>query len=158
MKNSVSAVQSRSCSADDFQGVFPYLTAAEIELLCPFLEERVFSRGETLMSEGEVGGFMGFLVSGKLAVKKETSFPGKYILVAVLERGSMVGEISVVERGRRTATVMATEDSLLMVLSADSFDRMLIENSTIAIKLLQKMIRILGSRLRKASDRLSRLL
>lgn len=158
MNNDVALEQAGMFSTDELQDIFPYLTVSEVDVLWPFLEKRVCLRSETIMSEGDVGDFMGFLVSGKLAVKKETTFPGKYILVALLERGSMVGEIAVVERGNRTATVMATEDSLLMVLSADSLDRMLVEHPAIAVKLLRRVIHVLGFRLRKASDRLSRLL
>ncbi|HIJ79624.1 MAG: cyclic nucleotide-binding domain-containing protein [Desulfobulbaceae bacterium] len=158
MKKAVLVEPCGGCSAEQLQVDFSFLTVAELQDLHPFLEKRVCAQGETLMREGDVGDFMGFLVSGKLAVKKETTFPGKYILVAVLERGSMVGEISVVERGRRTATVIATEESLLMILTADSLDRLVVANPALAIKLLRRVIHVLGSRLRKASDRLSLLL
>ncbi len=44
---------------------------------------------------------MAFVVSGQLSVKKLTNFPGKHVLVAILESGSVVGELSVLERGDR---------------------------------------------------------
>ena len=72
--------------------VLKFLEDEEIDTLCPYLEHMTWQKGETLMNDGEAGDFMGFLLSGKLAVKKETSFPGRFTLVAILDKGAMVGE------------------------------------------------------------------
>lgn len=155
---SVAAQVADDLRPEDLQDVFPFLTIAEIGMVLPYMETREWQSGETLMRDGEPGDFMGVLLSGKLAVKKETTFPGKYILVAVLERGSMVGEISAVECGKRNATVTATSPCRLLVLNSANLDRLLADNSMLGVKLLKRIIHVLGSRLRKASDRLSMLL
>jgi CRP-like cAMP-binding protein len=110
------------------------------------------------MKSGEPGDFLGFLVEGKLAVKMETIFPGKFILVAVLERGSLVGEISAVDGGSRHATVVAAEKSRLLILSCEKMEQMLRQTPALGLKLLRRIIHVLGHRLDKASDRLARLL
>ncbi|MGV1099266.1 cyclic nucleotide-binding domain-containing protein [Thiovibrio sp. JS02] len=145
-------------TAAELNDIFSFLSPAEIEALAAYLEPRSCRAGEVLMREGDVGDSMGFLVSGKLAVKKETTFPGKFVLMAVLERGSMVGEVSVVECGRRNATVVATEMSQLLMLSCQGVEKLARENPSLGLALLRRIIHVMGYRLRKASDRLSRLL
>ena len=143
---------------EELQEIFPFLTAEESEQFCLYLEVREWQADGVLMRDGDPGNFMGFLVRGKLAVKKETTFPGKHTLVALLERGSMVGEIAVIEPCPRNATVVAAENSKLLVLTSESLDKLLEENPKLGTKLLKRIIHVLGSRLRKASDRLALLL
>lgn len=126
--------------------------------MCSFLELQDWPANEVVMRDGESGDFMAFLVKGKLAVKKETSFPGKYILVALLESGSMVGEVAVIGDSLRNATVVAIENSQLLILTREKMDQLLKHNPQLGIKLLKRIIQVQGSRLQKASDRLSRLL
>ena len=143
---------------EEFHEIFPFLTADESEIFCSYLEVQEWPVDGVLMKDGDTGEFMGFLIDGRLAVKKETSFPGKQTLVAILERGSMVGEIAVVEPSPRNATVVAAEKSTLLILTREGLDRLLEENHKLGIKLLKRIIHVLGSRLRKASDRLALLL
>ena len=143
---------------EELTDIFPFLSAEEMAELFAYLEFREWHPGEIVMKSGEPGDFMGFLAEGKLAVKMEAIFPGKFILVAVLERGSLVGEISAVGGGHRHATVVATEKSHLLILSREKMEQLLGQAPALGLKLLRRIIYVLGHRLGKASDRLSRLL
>lgn len=137
---------------------FPYLLPEECKILCGYLEYRKCNKDEVFIRQGDPGDFMGFLLTGKLAIKKETSFPGKFVLVAILEGGSLVGEISVVEENPRTATVVAMEESELLILAHAKTGKLLDDNPVLAVKLLKKIISVLGSRLQRSSNRLAKLL
>ncbi|MEN8256605.1 MAG: cyclic nucleotide-binding domain-containing protein [Thermodesulfobacteriota bacterium] len=137
---------------------FPYLSKEECKGLCNYLEYRKCTKDEVFIHQGDPGDFMGFLLTGKMAIKKETSFPGKFVLVALLEGGSLVGEISVVEANLRTATVVAMEESEVLILTHAKSEQLLTENPLLAIKLLKKIVRVLGARLQQSSSRLVRLL
>ena len=143
---------------EELQDIFSFLTAEEMGELFAYLEFREWQAAEVVMKSAEPGDFMGFLVEGKVAVKMETIFPGKFILVAVLERGSMVGETSVVEGGLRHATVVATEKSQMLTLSQEKMELMLSRSPALGLKFFRRIIYVLGHRLGKASDRLSKLL
>jgi len=143
---------------EELHDIFSFLSAEEMAELFAYLEWKAWQSGETVMKGGETADFMGFLVDGKLAVKMDATFPDKFILVAVLERGSLVGEISVVEGERRQATVVATEKSHLLILSRERMELMLRQAPALGVKLLRRIIHVLAHRLGKASDRLSRLL
>jgi CRP-like cAMP-binding protein len=145
-------------SPTELNEVFSFLSAAEMGELLAYLEFREWQPGEVVMQRGDPGAWLGFLVEGKLAVKMEAIFPGKFILVAVLERGSLVGEVAAVEGGERNATVIATDKSHLLILSNENMETMLRQAPALGLKLLRWIIHVLGHRLGKASDRLARLL
>lgn len=145
-------------SSQELAALLPFLAAAEVEELLPYLTTRAVAGGEVLMQAGSSAEFMAFLLAGRLAVKKETSFSGKYILVAVIEPGGMVGELAVVDKGQRSATVMAMEDCRLVVLTSDAMARLLAEKKGVGVTLLKRIIHVQGHRLRQASDRLARIL
>lgn len=138
--------------------VLRFLTPAEVALFCSYLDYRTWEDGEVLMNDGEPGDFMGFVLTGKLAVKKETNFPGRFTLVAILDRGAMVGEISAVDRGLRTATVVAMQKTEMLLLTCDNLEKMLTEQPALGVKLLKRIIHVLSLRQRRAYDRLSSLL
>lgn len=143
---------------EELTDIFSFLSAEEMAELFAYLEFREWQTAEIMMKSGEPADFMGFLVEGKLAVKMQGIFPDKFTLVAVLERGSLVGEISVVAGGRRQATVVATEKSRLLILTREKMELMLGRSPLLGLKLFRRIIHVLGHRLGKASDRLSRLL
>jgi CRP-like cAMP-binding protein len=143
---------------DELKDIFSFLTAEEMGELFVYLEFREWQSAEVVMKGGDRGDFMGFLVDGKLAVKMDAIFPDKFILVAVLERGSMVGESSIVEGGQRHATVVATEKSQMLTLSRENMELMLRQSPVLGLKFFRRIIHVLGHRLGKASDRLARLL
>ena len=145
-------------AAELLQRAFPFWRDGAGHELCSFLTISDWPADAVVMRDGEPGDFMGFLVEGKLAVKKETTFSGKYILVALLESGSMVGEIAIVEESVRSATVVAMEKSRLLVLTREDMDRLLAANPELGIKLLKRIIHVMSTRLQKASARLSWLL
>jgi CRP-like cAMP-binding protein len=143
---------------DILKSVFKFLTREELLEICAYLAYRTWRKGEILMNDGEQGDFMGFVLDGKLAVKKETNFPGRFTLIAILDRGAMVGEISAVDRGLRTATVAAMEDASLLILTCDALERLIAEKPALGVKLLKRIIHVLSLRQRRAYDRLSALL
>jgi CRP-like cAMP-binding protein len=151
---------SKACDlgSDTLQLVLKFLTPEESVAFCSYLDYRVWEGGEVLMNDGEPGDFMGFVLAGKLAVKKQTGFPGRFTLLAILDRGAMIGEISAVDRGLRTATVVAMQKTELLLLTCDNLEKILREQPALGVKLLKRIIQVLNLRQRKAYDRLSSLL
>ncbi|MEW6109556.1 MAG: cyclic nucleotide-binding domain-containing protein, partial [Nitrospirota bacterium] len=127
----------------------------EIQKAMPCFELVNYNAGTVIFNEGDPGDFMGFVVSGKLEVKKETDFKGKQIILALLGKGSFVGELSAFDSLPRSATVVAAEDSQLMLLKRETFLALIHNHPQIAIKILQGIIRVLALRLRKTTERLT---
>lgn len=157
--NDISA-KSDECLAplDDLKICFFGFEDNEIEVLCSYLECRHYSAGEIVLKQGDPGDFMGFLVKGKMVVKKETLFPGKHILLAILEDGSMFGEISLASLSVRSATVISVEDSATLILSHENADKFFSAHPDLGLKLMKNILAVVGIRLQKSGSRLAELL
>ena len=143
---------------EDIKKAFNYLSAKEIEELCFYLELREWQTDAVVMKEGDSEDYVGFLIDGKLAVKKKTGYWGKHIIIAILEKGAMVGEGAFIDSGPRSTTIIAMEPCRLLILSVQKMDELILNNSLLAIKLMKRMLYITSIRLRKAGERISELL
>lgn len=76
--------------------------------------------GEMLYHQGEPGDSMAIVISGRLQVVVEGA--GKSHMVAELQRGMIIGEISLLTGVARTATVYAVRETDLIVLTRDRFE------------------------------------
>lgn len=130
----------------------------EIEEISSFLDYREWPTDATVINEGKKCDFMGFLLKGRLILKKETSFHGKYILLAILEKGATVGEFSMIEHTRPTATVTAIEDSGLLTLTSDRMDDLVKTNPALGVKLLIHVLSDVNKKYQNAVNRLSGIL
>jgi len=142
---------------DDVKKAFYFLTAEEIEELCPYLELCEWPADAAVMQEGESEDYMGFVTEGKLAVKKQTDW-GKHIIIAILDKGSMVGEGALIDNEPRSTTIVAMEQTRILILAARRMDELIINRPMLAIKLMKRILHIISVRLRKAGDRISELL
>lgn len=78
--------------------------------------------GEVLMRQGEPGEDFYLVAAGRLRVEVLGS-DGAPRIVQLLGAGDSVGEIALLTRSTRSATVRATRDSVLLRLSREEFDR-----------------------------------
>jgi len=77
--------------------------------------------GEKIIEQGKEGPGLFLIVSGKVSVTKEIN--GENILVAELGAGDLFGEISLLMRKTSTATVVAVQNTALLVLPRDEFHK-----------------------------------
>lgn len=142
----------------DVESMLKFLKPSEQEELFDYIVLERWPAGKIVMKDGDPGDFMGFVVEGKLAVKKEASSTGSYILVATLDKGAMVGEASAFGAGKRTATVEAMEDSTLIILTRQKLDLLFKNNKELGVKIMKRILHVLNMRLQNADDRLAWLL
>jgi CRP/FNR family transcriptional regulator, cyclic AMP receptor protein len=113
--------------------LFSGLEDKDLKSLADEFNERNFSAGETIAMEGE-GGLMFFVVeSGEATVE----VGGRE--VAKLGPGSAFGEIALIDRRPRTATVTATTDLRAFGLPVFVFRPFVEARPTVAWKLLEAM-------------------
>lgn len=143
-------------SPGERQALFPFLAGEEGAVLVGFLEYREYAAGAIVMQDGAVADFFAFVARGKLAVQKETAFPGKHVLVAILEPGALVGDYGVAAVAH--GTVAALEASGLWLMTRERMAALLAEQPALGLKLLTRLTQVLALRLGKAYDRLAGLL
>lgn len=148
------------CNAkpEDLQRAFNFLSPVESEELCPYLELREWQEDAVVMQKGDYEDYMGFIIEGKLAVKMKTGYWGKNIIIAILERGAIVGEGAFLDSGPRGNTVIAMENCRLLTLTTQKMEELIANSPSLAIKLLKRMLYVQSLRLRKAGERISELL
>ena len=142
----------------ELKSILNSFSNSEIEELSSFLDYREWPTDAAVINEGKKCDFMGFLLKGRLTLKKETSFHGKYILLAILEKGATVGEFSMIEHTRPTATVTAIEDSGLLTLTSDRMDDLVKTNPALGVKLLKHVLSDVNKKYQNAVNRLSGIL
>lgn len=110
---------------------------------------RQFTKNETIVRQGEMG--LGLYVIAKGRVKVEREQGGARMQVAELGPEQFFGEMSLLDNKPRSATVTGLEDSECVLLTRDSFVRLMNKFPEIPIR----MARVLADRLRVANEKLA---
>ena len=120
--------------------LFTGLSAASLDALAALATPLALSSGERLFSEGDAAEHLYVVATGRMRVTIEGGFLAGY--VGPLEP---IGEIGLLSGERRTATIDAVRDSLLIQIKRDELMAFLIANPTALVAI----VRVLISRLRQ---------
>ena len=129
----------------------------EVELLAQFMAMYRAQPGAEIIREGEGGDFMLMLLEGRIDVHKRDRWNSPQVLASV-EAGRTLGEMSMIDGEPRFATCIATEPSLIAVLDRESLARIIVEQPLLGAKILMELVLMLSHRLRATSQRLLGLL
>jgi len=117
--------------------------AAELIRRCERLEVKA---GETIVKAGEMANSMHFILDGRVGVMIPTG-DGRMTRVRSLGRYTTIGEMGLVLRAPRNATIQAEVDSVLYVLSTQQFEQIKTDNPTLGQKLLTFFVSVMAERL-----------
>lgn len=134
---------------------FSFLAEEDLNEVAGYFECRQLPAGATLWEEGDAGDYIAFIVSGRLEISKPTEFGGKPIVVGILSRGAMVGELSVLEGSPRAETAVVLDRLDLILLTRLSLQRLTAERPLLAIKVLEGMLLTVSRRLTHSYERLA---
>jgi CRP/FNR family cyclic AMP-dependent transcriptional regulator len=127
--------------------LFSVLHPTDLRVLASRFRLVRFGRGEVVFREGELAERLFLIDSGK--VKLSISSPGgQELLIGLLGRGQIFGELEVIDRGPRAMDARAMEDARVYALDTDVFWTMLENRPALARRLLELMAR----RLRRADQ------
>jgi len=128
---------------------------AELKLLASVAPAREYAQGAVLCREGSAARSCFLLATGAVEVRKQAD-DGERVL-ATLRAGSIVGQMALVDRSPRSATVVA-EPTVALELTRDVFEDLLRASSELALR-FQEHIAVAGIRqLRMATQRLAAML
>ena len=126
---------------------------AEVRLLAHFMNVYQVPAGVEIIREGEGGDFMLMLIEGKVEVRKRDRWNTPQ-MIAVVEAGKTLGEMSMIDGEARFATCVAAEPTLLAVLDRENLARIIVEQPMLGAKILMEFVLMLSQRLRATSSRL----
>ena len=103
--------------------MFGSVTPEDLKEVLETAEVQEIRAGKTIIEEGGEGYDIFVIRRGSMVVEK--SIGGKPVFLSYLPAGSYVGEMALVDGGRRTATVRAAIKSEVIKLDGDAFKRLL---------------------------------
>ena len=106
-----------------------------------------------LIRQDEYGSFMLVLLRGNMAIERVQS--GKHLRLAVAAPGEILGEMSLLDSGRRFSLCSTLGECDVAALSSDALDQMLSDDPALAANLIALLARKLSLRMRVISARLS---
>jgi CRP/FNR family transcriptional regulator, cyclic AMP receptor protein len=137
--------------------LFDSFDVDELGILAKHMSYVHLKTGEYLFVEGDKGNFMGFVVNGLLEVMKKAD-SGENIVIARLTKGSSIGEMSLIDKSTRSATVIAKQPTTMVTLTEKGFDILTKKSPSLGIKIIQKTARLLSLNMRRTSSRLADLM
>ncbi|KNC50440.1 cAMP-dependent protein kinase regulatory subunit, partial [Thecamonas trahens ATCC 50062] len=104
--------------------LFAEMTLPELRNVAQVLQPRTFQKDEVILRQGDKGKRFFILETGRASVR-QTKGNGPEIELAIISSGDYFGEIALVNRQRRAATVVALEKTYTVSLDRDAFVRLL---------------------------------
>jgi CRP-like cAMP-binding protein len=113
-----------------------------------------YTKGEKLFEEGSDAVALFLLAEGSCDIVKKT--PNGTLTVAQLHKGSIVGEMSLLTKEKRSASgIISSDKATALRIGWKDFEELLTQNPAVAYKLMYALARVLATRLRNINARLA---
>src|SRR5215216_1496135 len=114
--------------------LFQGLSDDELKQLMDMAEPRFLRAGEILIKQGELGDSAYVVISGDFEVQKQTG--QSLIKIDVRNPGDVVGEMALLSRAPRSATVIAKTDGEVLRIPQEAFEKLLSSSTTATMAVL----------------------
>jgi CRP/FNR family cyclic AMP-dependent transcriptional regulator len=131
-----------------FQG----MTVEQLRVLADVCDEEFTPAESRLFVEGDPGGVLYVVVSGRVGIEQEKR-PGSFARLATVEAGSYLGEADFFDANPRTNSAIAIQDTLALRLRREPLIALARRHPDLSLEL----INVLSVRLREANDRIAEL-
>ncbi len=129
--------------------MFSGLSDEQLSQLADIFEERTLHEGEVLFRQGDEGNSMAIICEGFVEVVIESSDTPQGRTIVTLGPGQSVGEMALIDRGPRSATVRAAADHTVVVcVGREAFERLCESNTAIGYAIMRNIAADLSFRLR----------
>ncbi|MBN2724628.1 MAG: Stp1/IreP family PP2C-type Ser/Thr phosphatase [Deltaproteobacteria bacterium] len=128
--------------------IFKHLQYQELVLVHSYTELRSYPPGSVIVTQGEMGDELFIIVRGKVRVESD----GK--LITHLSDRTHFGEMALVDREPRSATVIAESTTKVLILKKKDFYKIIRTEHALATKLLWSFIEELTTKLRNTTVQL----
>ncbi len=134
--------------------LFQSLSRESLERMAAVGSEETFLKGETIFEQGDVGNKLFLVLEGAVRVSRTVPGMGEEAL-AVMRKGSSIGEMALIEDAPRSADALAHEDARLFTLGRADLEDLLFVDRDLAYEFLWKLVRLLSARLRDTTDKMT---
>lgn len=135
--------------------IFSMIAPAKQKLLCFSSDRLTYAPGQEMFHAGDVGDACYVVIDGVVEITVDTTGAdgsAQRLLLSLVERNGLIGEIATFGNAHRTATATAKTRVEVLRISAELFRSVIRENPDAAIEL----IRVLAERLTNTTEHLAR--
>lgn len=134
--------------------LFEMLSNQELEYITDLTRPKHFSAGQVIFDEGELGDSLYVIALGEVEVVRKDA-GGAQKVIAVLGPNQFFGEMSLIDKEYRSASVRARTDCELLQLTAENLTTFRKQHRDGFAFVVINIARVLSSRLREANTRLA---
>lgn len=132
--------------------LFSMLTDAQAAAVADAVVKRRFKRGEVIVEQGKKSNALFILLNGRARVLTADS-RGREVILATLQPGDHIGEMSLIDNEPHSATVRTEMQTDVLMLGRVEFARCLPENTSMAYAVMRGLVQ----RLRHADRKIESL-
>jgi CRP-like cAMP-binding protein len=112
------------------------------------VDEKKYSSGQTIFKENDPSGPMIIIKSGHVSIYK--NIESKNCLIYTCGPGSCIGEMAFLNDSLRSATVIADEETNVLILKREEFEKLSVSDPKSANCILKSIVSILSLRIRQS--------
>ncbi|WP_307690284.1 Crp/Fnr family transcriptional regulator [Variovorax ginsengisoli] len=132
--------------------LFSALTPSQSASIADAIVKRRFKRGEMVVEQGKKTDALFIILTGRARVTSADS-RGREVILATLQPGDYIGEMSLIDDEPHSATVRTEIQTDVLMLNRAAFSRCLPENSSMAYNVMRGLVQ----RLRHADRKIESL-
>lgn len=137
--------------------LFRSLSDAELEQFSRMARFESYGTDRTILSEGEEGRTLYLVLSGSVRVTRSIGGEHEQV-IGFVKAGDSFGEMALLDRRPRSASVHANEPVELALFDHDEITRVFESNPSIGYRVVRAFAEVVSLRLRDTNDRLRALL
>jgi CRP-like cAMP-binding protein len=129
---------------------FRGMTSDQLEALAAACEEEAFAEDTAIFAQGDPGGALYVVVSGRVGIDREKR-KGSFVHLAAIGPNSYFGEMSLFDDSPRSTSAVALQDTLTLRLRREPLIELIRHDPGLSLEL----IKVLSQHLRAANDRIA---
>lgn len=119
---------------------------AETEVLAEYAGAYLARRGMRIFREGTRANFLCLIVEGRVDIFKDGDKK-----ITTIRAGRTMGEMSVIDGFPHSASAVAVEDTRLVLITRNHFEKFIEEQPAVAVKFMWSLARLMSLRLRQTT-------
>lgn len=132
------------------------LTLEEARVVVGYMQPKKVTKGTVFIAEGDTSytNFMMLLIDGEVTVETIVFSRKQPMTVTILSRGSLIGELALLDGEPRHASCTASSNLRCAILTRKALEQMMTDNPAIAAKLMLAVSMRIAKRLRESAEKL----
>ncbi len=131
--------------------LFKELDSKELIELGKYIEKENYLKGDVLFNQNTPRQKLFVIYSGKIDLYKVPSLGSEKLITSFREM-DFLSEGALMDDYPHSTTARASEDSQVLVITRDSFHKLMEENSHLVVKILSRVSRVIARRMRQTTN------